>query len=163
MKLSDYLHRTWPRIRARGFFNLAVPFPAGTRAAAINVHLYFVKVFGCKLHADHAAIDLAPFSRALLSGRPHPEIGLNIAHSPVGDGKILAYDSEVHTMRNQAGVFDGLIWLYLVHPVAVKVSYISSTVLKTLLLHDIVPRSSITARGLWWQRAWNVDSRSTGK
>jgi hypothetical protein len=40
---------------------------------------------------------------------------------------------------------------------------ISSTVLKTLILHDIVPRSSVTARGPWWERAWKVGSRSTEK
>ena len=40
---------------------------------------------------------------------------------------------------------------------------INSTVLKTLILHDIVPVSSVTARGGWWERAWNVGSRSTEK
>src|ERR1022692_4884501 len=39
----------------------------------------------------------------------------------------------------------------------------SPTPLKTLIVHDIVPGSSVTARGGWWERAWNVGSRRTEK
>ena len=31
---------------------------------------------------------------------------------------------EVHTMKNQLGELHGAVWLYLLHPVAIKVGYI---------------------------------------
>ena len=126
-RLSAHLLANWMTIVKRGRFDLSKPFPGGTRAAALNVHLFFVKLLGCKLHADAVPIDLATFSNALLTGTAHPEVTITIARSAFGgnDG-VLMYDSEVHTMKNQAGDLDGALWLYLVHPVAVKVGYIKA-------------------------------------
>jgi hypothetical protein len=125
-KLSAYLLANWPAIVKRGSFDLSKPFPGATRAAALDVHLFFVKLLGCKLHADAVPIDLAPFSAALLTRTPHPEVSITIADSAVGDGRVLMYDSEVHTMSSQDGELHGALWLYLIHPVAVKVGYIKA-------------------------------------
>src|ERR1039457_4885788 len=46
---------------------------------------------------------------------------------------------------------------------ALQFAVINSTVLQTLIVHDIVPGFSITARGLWWVRAWSVGLRTTEK
>lgn len=124
--LSKYLQQNWHDIKRRSRFDLSKPFPGGTRAAALQVHLYFVKLFGCKLNADNVGIDLAPFSKALLSGTMHPEVSILVADSFSDDGKMLMYDSEVHLMRNQVSEIHGAVWLYLVHPVAIKVGYIKT-------------------------------------
>ena len=121
--LSSYLRSNWPTIARRGQFDLSKPFPGSTRTAALHVHLYFVKLFGCKLHADLVPVDLAPFSRALLTGTAHPEISLTVAEHPVGD-RILAYDSEVHTMRDRGGDLHGALWAYVVREAAIKIGYI---------------------------------------
>jgi heme/copper-type cytochrome/quinol oxidase subunit 2 len=39
----------------------------------------------------------------------------------------------------------------------------NSTVLKNHVVHDIVPGSSVIARGAWWVRAWSVGLRDTEK
>jgi hypothetical protein len=124
--LSEYLLANWPAIVRRGCFDLSKPFPGGTRAAARDVHLFFVKLLGCKLHADSVRVDLAPFSHALLTRTAHPEVVLTIADSAVGDGRVLMYDSEVHMMSTQAGELHGALWMYLVHPVALKVAWIKA-------------------------------------
>jgi len=44
-----------------------------------------------------------------------------------------------------------------------RIGFINSTVLKTTMLHGIVPGSSGTTRGQWCARTWRVGLRSTGK
>lgn len=126
-QLSEYLLANWPMIVKRGSFDLSKPFPGGTRAATLNVHLFFVKLFGCKLHAEGKVIDLVPFSKALLTGTAHDEVNITVANSAVGDGRVLMYDSEIYTMTEKgSGELHGAVWLYLLHPVAVKVHYIKA-------------------------------------
>jgi hypothetical protein len=45
----------------------------------INVQLYFLKLFGCmlceaKANGHDVPTDVAPFSEALMTGRPHREL-----------------------------------------------------------------------------------------
>jgi hypothetical protein len=122
--LSTYLHGVWSDVRRAGEFDASVPFRQELGLHMLRVHLYFVKIFGCKLLEDAVPIDLSSFSEALLAGTAHREIGLNFVDSPFDEGEAVAFQSDVYTMRNERGDFDGLTWLYLVHPVAVKISYI---------------------------------------
>ena len=112
---------------SRRGFDLSRPFPGGTRAASLNAHLFFVKALGCKLHDEGKAVDLAPFSKALLTGTPHAEVSLTVANSVLGNSGVLMYDSDIYTMTEKSsGEMHGVAWLYLVHHVAVKVHYIKS-------------------------------------
>lgn len=123
--LSRYLHAHWAEIRRRRRFNVSSPFPGGTRAAALRVHLFFVKLFGCKIVEDCVPINLGAFSKALLECCPHPEIAIFIADSIHHGQGILAYDSDVAIMSNQ-GELHGAMWMYRIDPVAVKVGYIKA-------------------------------------
>jgi hypothetical protein len=125
-RLLTYLLATWPAITRRGRFDLSKAFPGGTRAAALAVHLFFVKLFGCKIQDEGHAVDLATFSRSLLQGVAHPEVSITFANSRVTDHRILMYESELHSMSAQIGDLHGALWLYLVHPIAVKVGYIKA-------------------------------------
>ena len=123
--LSEDLQCQWSNISRRQYFDLSKPFPGCTRMAAKQVHLYFVKLFGCKLIEDNVPIDLAPFSKALVSGMPHPEVSILVCNCNA-KGKILMWDSEVHAMKNQNNEIHGAVWMYLVYPVAIKVGYIKN-------------------------------------
>lgn len=126
-QLSAYLQANWRDISRRGQFDLSKPFPGQTRAAALNVHLYFVKLFGCKLNEDSIPIDLRPFSAALMSRAPHPEVKIVVCDaSRRGIDLVLMHDSEVHTMRDRDGALHGAVWMYIVHPVAIKVGWIEA-------------------------------------
>jgi len=48
-----------------------------TKHEARNLHLYFVKYFGCRIVEGNIAIDLKPFSKALMEGCSHPNIYLS--------------------------------------------------------------------------------------
>jgi len=125
-RLSEYLHRHWPEIRRRRQFAMSTPFPGGSRVAALQVHLYFLKLFGCKIVEDKEPIDLTGFSEALRTAQPHPEVSILIADGTNDTQGFLAYDSGVYIMRNQQGEIHGAIWLYLIHPIAIKVGYIKA-------------------------------------
>src|SRR5262249_588214 len=47
--LSKYLQDHWPIIVKNGYFDLSKVFPKDTHKHALHVHLYFVKLLGCKL------------------------------------------------------------------------------------------------------------------
>jgi hypothetical protein len=88
---------------------------------------FFLKSFGCKVIESALPIDLTRLSSALLSGTAHPEIVLQIADCNVSRGSFVAYETEIHTMREKAtGELHGATWTYMIHPVAVKVSYIKA-------------------------------------
>jgi hypothetical protein len=122
-KLSQYLRTHWAAIVARGNFDLSKAFPGGTRAAALNVHLYFVKLVGCKINEEGVPIYLAPFRRALLNVAVHPEVSITVAEAPAGTELILMRESEVHTMTHQpSGDMHGALWAYAIGPVVIKVA-----------------------------------------
>ncbi len=124
--LSAYMQANWPVLVKRGSFDLSKAFPGGTRAAALNVHLFFVKLLGCKLHEGSAPVDLAPFSQALLKGSPHPGVAIKIADTDLGEGRMMLYDSAVHARLSPAGELHGAVWSYQFRRVLVTVMYIKA-------------------------------------
>lgn|GEM_PF-683218 len=125
-KLSEYLHANWATIVKRGRFDLSEPFPGGTRDAALQVHLYFVKLFGCKLKADSIPISLVSFSKALLTSTAHPEVSILIADKYIG-AVALSFESDVFTLRSvETKQIHGAVWAYVIQPVAIKVSYVKA-------------------------------------
>jgi len=78
-RLSKYLHANWRDIVGRGSFDLTRVFGTDSAAQALNVHLYFVKLLGCKLNAEKIRVDLSSLSAALVARVPHPEITVLVA------------------------------------------------------------------------------------
>ena len=84
--------------------------------------LYFLKLFGCmlceaKANGHEVPIDLAPFSEAIMSGRPHPEVHLQFGRC---DGTIGR--SNLHCWTTQHGsILAG--WLYELDSIAVSVLF----------------------------------------
>lgn len=121
LDLSGYLLNNWASISRRGGFDLSKVFPGSTNKAAICVHLYFVKLFGCRIVEDQIPIDIAPFSSALMNGTAHEEVHLVISESPFGSDKV-ANVSEIHAM-NANGFSDSAGWMYTFSPVSIFVGY----------------------------------------
>lgn len=126
--LSEYLCANWPQIKRLRRFDLSGPFPGATRRSALLVHLYFVKLFGCKLNDENDdAIDLGPFSDALTRGKPHPEVHLLFCNDDVASDYFLFYNSEIHVLERKADSQAlTAVWMYGVRPMIIKVAYIRS-------------------------------------
>jgi hypothetical protein len=119
-RMSDQLRAR--RLKVGQWVRANKIFPRNTRHHMTNVQLFFLKLFGCMLAEAKAngydvPIDLAPFSQAIMSGRPHPEVHLQFGRC---DGTIGR--SNLHCWRtDQGSVFGG--WLYELNTIAVSVLF----------------------------------------
>jgi hypothetical protein len=121
-KLSAYLQKNFPRISQVRRIDLSRVFPGATARSLLDVHLFFLKIFGCIIAEHNVPIDIAPFANALQNGTPHPNV-------------YLAFDSSVGVTRhkfagitpiqavNKNGVPVFASWFYIVGNVAVDVIY----------------------------------------
>jgi hypothetical protein len=97
-------------------------FRHDTRRQMVGVHLFFLKLFGCMLCEARAnghglPIDIKPFSQAIMTGRPHPEVHLQFGKCDGTVGR-----SNLHCWKTQHGsVLAG--WLYQLDSVAVSVLF----------------------------------------
>jgi len=119
---SAELRSAVPRLLRRGSFRARWLFPYATRKRMRQVHLYFVKLFGCQVVEGQIPIDTATFSKALLEVRPHPHVylifgNLTLPVVAAGGGDV---DAAVDENTGQVAF---ATWLYHVGDLAVNVMY----------------------------------------
>lgn len=124
--LSEFLAANWDSVFKRGAFELVSVFPGRTESAALNVHLFFVKLFGCKIHEGGVPIDLAPSSQALLGPGHHPEISLTVCADHRDPNLVAALDTPVDTWQHPREGVHYARWSYALPPFAVQVHYIKA-------------------------------------
>lgn len=121
-KLSSYLRGNFLRIAKSEKIDLSKVFPGATNRALLNIHLYFVKLFGC-LVVEHAIpIDITPFAHAVKTRTAHkniylafgPRLGV-VKHKFAGITPINAVSKD--------GVPVFASWFYTVGDLAVDVIY----------------------------------------
>jgi len=124
-ELSQYLQRNWGYIAKRGKFDLGRVFPGRTQQGALNVHLFFVKLFGCRIIEENIPIDVTTFSASLLQRRAHDEIYLIISETPSTPLKKFSNTSEIVSL-SPMGLSDAAGWMYTFSPVSLFVGYRST-------------------------------------
>lgn len=122
-RMSDLLRSRRPPLKVGGFVRGNRIFPHSTRLEMRNVHLYFVKLFGCMVAEAQAnghdvPIDLGRFSKAIMSGRPHPEVHLQFGKCDGTVGR-----SNLHLFKTEQGSIWGG-WLYELGSIAVSVLFL---------------------------------------
>jgi len=100
-------------------------FPLYTRREKTNVHLFFLKLFGCmiceaKANGYDVPIAIAPFSQAIMSGRPHFEVHLQFGKYDGTSGR-----SNLHCWKTQNGSVLAA-WLYELKTIAVSVLFVQA-------------------------------------
>jgi len=137
---SEMLRSRLPPLQVGDTFRLNRIFPYDTRRLMRNVHLYFVKLFGCQIVEGAIPIDISSFAQAIIEGRPHPKLYFVLGRLPdmgfhVGGG------SDVH-----AALLDGKVafasWLYQVNDLCVNVMYAEEWEQRQGLEHAWHPRSA---------------------
>lgn len=124
-RLSEFL-RSKSCLRAGARVDLSKVFPGAVRRSMLDVHLYFVKLFGCLVAENRLPIDLRVFSSCIRNGTPHPCVHLAI--SPYIDGVSMssAGYSDIETAQ-----IDGKIvyatWLYILDKFSIRVMYAEPT------------------------------------
>ena len=113
--------RAWEQFSSAMRLTLRKPsFPESVRANSIfqydthrmmlNIHLYFIKLFGCHIATEKIPIELAEFSYSIMNSKAHPNVYLGfwrIVHS-VGMSNVEAQiahngDCAVATWRYEIG------------------------------------------------------------
>jgi hypothetical protein len=101
-------------------------FDGDVRRRMVDVHLYFLKLFGCmiaeaKANGYDLPMDLAPFSTAIMSGRPHEEVHLQFGRCDGTVGR-----SNLHCWKTNPGESVLAGWLYELDTIAVSVLYVQA-------------------------------------
>jgi hypothetical protein len=121
-RMSDRLRRR--HLRVGHWVRYERIFRSFTKREMLNVHLYFVKLFGCmiaeaKANGHDVPIDLDVFSNAIMSGKPHPEMHLEFGRH---DG--IVGRSNLHCTIVDPGRSVLAAWLYELDTIAVSVIYV---------------------------------------
>ena len=122
--LAEYLLANWSTIRRLGRFDLSKAFGGDARNGALSVHLHFLKLLACRLHADGVPLDLESFAGALRNRRAHADVTLLVADARAAPRTLLLHDAQLRLLHNQDGEVQSARWTELRHPVAIKVSYL---------------------------------------
>src|SRR6516225_6824598 len=106
-RLSAWLNARRPRIRTGTAVRCNRVFPCHTRRELTKAHLFFVKLFGGMVaEAGNTPIPVEPYSNAIMTGRAHPEVYLQI-----GEGDRTVGWSNLTIGQIPSGQYIAL-WLY---------------------------------------------------
>jgi hypothetical protein len=137
--MSDYLRNRWSTISRERHFDLARVFPGSAKKGALHVHLYFVKLFGCRVAESNIQLNLGPFSSALRTEVAHPNVYLQIGDTP---GKCPFQTAGISEIHAEVDPISGrpiiAMWMYTVGEFAVRIGYLE-------------PRLGLRV----WPRAWH--------
>jgi hypothetical protein len=88
----------------------------------LNVHLYFLKLFGCQIVEGGIPIEIEPFARAILNGKAHDDVYVAFGPTPSGGPGNMAGGSDVHVaMLGDKAAF--ATWFYEVGKLSVNLMY----------------------------------------
>lgn len=139
-KLSNYLCGREHLIKSGQVIKLNKVFPGAVKKSMLNVHLYFVKLFGCDIVEHNVPIDISIFSDAIMKQKPHPLIHLAISPSPE-----IGLKKHVSRTNLEMDFLDGkcmyACWFYIVGSVLVNVIYAEPTELRKGLIHAWNPKT----------------------
>jgi hypothetical protein len=131
-KLSSYLQKKIASDSKTVIIDLSKPFPGATKKELLNVHLYFVKLFGCHITEHSIPIDIAPFSKAILTNSAHGNVFLAFGNSVNVTNRKIAGMTPIQAIeKNGSPVFAA--WFYIVGNVAIEILF--------AIDHRLIPRN----------------------
>lgn len=114
--------RIKPTLQPGGRIDLGKIFPGTVRKSMLNVHLYFVKLFGCTVVERSLPIDIRGFSQAILNATAHQKVHLAISPFTCGlPSASVGYSDLAIAPCNR--VISYATWLYRLDRFTVRVMY----------------------------------------
>lgn len=101
-------------------FNRIIPY--NTKKHMRNVHLYFVKLFGCHIVDSDIPIEISSFSKSIMNETIHPYLHLSFGEFNENDSKIIGYTSQIECLE-KSNIVAFATWFYQVGHLAVNVIY----------------------------------------
>jgi hypothetical protein len=101
-------------------------FPGKVRQSMLEVHLFFVKLFGCLIAEHSIPLNIQPFADAILQRKAHPKVHLSFwtcLENPIVKE---AGRTPVHTTSLDGNIVFAT-WFYIVDNISVNVVYAEPT------------------------------------
>ena len=109
-------------------------FPYKTRKEMLNVHLFFVKLFGCRIIDEKIPIDIEGFSSSIINSQAHPCVFLKFGVF-LSDRRSIAGISDIDIIESNGSlIFAG--WNYRVNDLTVHVILAPPSKERSILLRD---------------------------
>lgn len=123
-KVSAYLNKYDLELRGTLSIRLANIFENNIYTNALNIHLYFVKLFGCRIVESDIPIDTRSFSDSIMNNEPNPYLFLRFRKATGSREKMLSV-SPVH-IKQKGSETVVAAWMYTVGQVNVELLYAPS-------------------------------------
>ena len=137
-QLSEYLRKLPLHQRGPLKVRLAKVFTKERYQNVLNVHLYFLKLFGCRIAEETVPIDIKPFSKAIMTGKANPNVFLLFKkwnlHGSSKSAILTQIDSINYKYRSISAS-----WMYTVGNLAVEIFYSSIKPPKPLFNFSLHP------------------------
>lgn len=118
--LSDALRKTLPQRSMPSCVRVRSLIPHETRETLLNVHLFFAKMLGCFIVEEDAPLDHGRLAKAILTGKPHPDLYLRFGLGPFFGAERLTGRSTLQVEVSGGGSLFAA-FCYCVTPIAVQV------------------------------------------
>ena len=124
-ELLAYCYSNWDTIKKNRREKLNNVFPGSVRKQSINFHLFFVKLFGCRIVDSNMPIDIGEFSKCVREGIPHRTVFLTFSYRTLNSSKAFyAGPSAVHA-KKYGGICEMATWYYTLGELDVQISWFS--------------------------------------
>ncbi len=136
-QLSKFLREKNPAFKEGDVISLQQVFPGAISESMLDVHLFFVKLFGCAIMEYRVPVDIRPFSEAILQQIPHPKVFMGFGSSlNMGTGMTNIETADLN------GLIVYATWFYVVEPIAVNVIYSDPSEKREGLVHAWHPSTN---------------------
>ncbi|RMH11932.1 MAG: hypothetical protein D6698_15780 [Gammaproteobacteria bacterium] len=125
-RLIRALHRDWQTIKITRRFKLQRAFPGTSSKQALNCHLFFVKLFGCRIVDEKMPIDVTPFAFSLRSATPHPTMFLTFNARNLPEKKLRYAGVSAVEGHERFGVCTMASWYYTLAELDVQVTWFNA-------------------------------------
>lgn len=122
--LSNYILHRYPKSNSVKRINLSKVFPGQSKKQLLNVHLFFAKLFGCRIIESNIHINISPFSNAILNNVAIEELFLVFCETPTFNTQYAGISEVKCINHNNIPVWAE--WLYTIGHLSVKVTYSSN-------------------------------------
>jgi uncharacterized CHY-type Zn-finger protein len=121
-RLSNHLRDRKPPIKPSMKICLSRVFPGSVSKSMLDVHLYFLKLFGCLITEKKIPLDINQFAQSILKGVPHPKVWLTLCTGLQHPSIKHVGCSQVETAQIE-GRITYASWFYVVDKVAINIIY----------------------------------------
>lgn len=123
-KLSAALRTRAPQLKAGDMVRTNRIFRYDTATEMLNVHLYFVKLFGCHVAGNDVQLDIAGFANAIMERKAHPCVYLKFGCGRTFAGQPMTGMSDMWLAYPRAGKRSSFAtWFYDIEGVGINVMF----------------------------------------